>query len=201
MDHIKAKQVENSIKQIAYNEYKRDPHDWYCETAKCVDQALDYLEMPTTWSVYDPACGRGNILDRCAIRGHHVYGTDIVDRGSPHQIWTWDFIRDPHNSECDAVFTNPPFFHSEGALTFIKHGLIVAHKMVVVLVPITFLASQARREFFQTAPGLQILFLSERPSMPPGTTLEPGQEGKGGKRDYCWLVFRKGEPPRPPWWL
>lgn len=202
------KQVANSINQIDYDRYERDPHDWYCETKLCVDQLLDYIRMPLDWSVLDPAVGRGNIPDRLIKRRHDiVHGSDLVYRDAYMcgRFPIVDFLDGNdggyHPSSYDAVLMNPPFYHSEGAVAFIDGSLRVARHVVAALVPISFLASQARRKWFRDAPGLQILFLSKRPSMPPGTTLAPNEEGKSGKRDYCWLVFRKGKKPQPPWWL
>jgi hypothetical protein len=170
-----------------------------------VDQLLDYLDMPTQWTILDPAAGRGNIVDACRAKGHSVIGSDLVYRGRP-EFKTRDFLQG-HNeggyapSSVDAVICNPPFFSSKGVVDFTERAMQVATKLVAMLAPVTFLGSQGRREHFRNAQGLQILYLSTRPSMPPGHTLKLGEEGKGGKRDYLWLVYRIGKPSQPVWWL
>ena len=87
---------------------------------------------------------------------------------------------------------NPPFRLArafiEKALRETKRGGVVA-----ALAPLSFLASQARYDFFRARETERIIVLSKRPSLPDGDALLAGEVKHGnGKANYAWLIFRVG---------
>jgi hypothetical protein len=89
----------------------------------------------------------------------------------------------------------------EKALIETKQGGIVA-----ALVPLSFLVSQERHDFFQRPEVERIIFLSKRPSMPDGDALLAGKVKRGGGHAvYGWMVFRaggrSGDCVTADWWM
>lgn len=163
----------------------RDEDDWYVEPEWCVEALLDAerFEGP----IWDPACGSGTIPRVCHRRGYEVYGSDIVDRGCPGW-WKQDFVRDPLGRVLPySIVTNPPYKLAE---TFVRRALNACTGKVAMLVQAKFLFSQQRHKLFTQQPPSTVYILSRRPSMPPGRAYLAGEvEAKGGKVDYCWLVW------------
>jgi hypothetical protein len=200
--------------------FERDRLDWYVEPAFVVDQLLDHEDF-SGLCVYDPSCGRGTILDACKQRGLRTYGSDVVDRGAKvnHDWQRIDFLRDlPAQIEADysrvAIINNPPYGRLEEnmprgdtyAERFVRKALSLGAAKVAMVVNGKFLWSERRwRLFHADFPPTQILFCSDRPSMPPGEELprliEEGRAYQGGSIDYVWLLWVKGTGPRPPAWL
>jgi len=60
--------------------------------------------------IWEPACGRGNIVRVLRAAGHEVVATDIADRGCPDSESGVDFLLlGGPRVECDAIVTNPPY--------------------------------------------------------------------------------------------
>lgn len=171
-------------------QYRRDQRervedDWYVEPPRAVEALLDAERFCGT--VYDPACGGGNIVEVCRARGLDAWGTDLIDRcGQKYGAAGIDFTT-PVPEHCrgnvDNIICNPPFKHAE---TFIRNGLDRARFKVAMLVRLAFLEGQRRRVMFKALPLARVLVFSSRISMPPGGQ---GIIAKGGAVAFCWLVF------------
>lgn len=167
--------------------YKRVDDDWYVEPRWCVDLLLEAERF--VGSVWDPACGGGNIVDACKARGMHADGSDIVQRAA--SFYPYDFLTgegiEPFGGPPDNIITNPPY---RQARAFIERALSIARFKVAVLVQQQFPFSQGRYDLFTERPLARLYFLSTRPSMPPGAALDAGEvKASGGKTDYLWMVF------------
>ena len=181
--------------------YPRDPFGWYVEPTRCVEQLFDLIDFGDE-VIWDPSCGRGTILDVARRRGHHTFGSDLVDRWRPggHPFVTLDFLRAVHGPRGApfSIVNNPPYNEPEPGIAekFIRH----AHKLggwhrSAFLVPVSFQCSEGRyRLFVEDCRPSHVISLMERPSMPPGAMLEARGEScrGGGMEDYCWLVFTRG---------
>ncbi len=190
--------------------YAPDPHGWYREPVGCVEQ-LFRVRTPSgdplfgNARIWDPACGVGNILDVAKRRGHATLGSDIVQRGARHQFFRGNFLhatRFPTSDDLPlAIVTNPPFNTPPGiALRFILKTIEeVPFWRAAFLVPIEFACGQGRyRDLFAKHPPSHVCFLSQRPSMPPGTAVgDLGDDAfKGGKADFVWIIWTDGGPYR-----
>lgn len=166
--------------------YSRNGLDFFIEPDWSVDLLLD--AEPFYGRCYDPACGSGNIVRRCLARGLDAYGSDIADRG--FGTGGCDFLSAPLTEELPAnIIFNPPYVLAQ---QFIEHALKLATHKVAALVQSKFPYSQRRHALFSQHPPARIYFLSTRPSMPPGEGLLDGTiKAKGGKLDYCWLVWAR----------
>ena len=172
--------------------YERDPDDWYCEPTWAVEllfQNIDFDEQ----TIWDPACGGGNIPRVAAEYGFDTLGTDKVDRGFEGvriaDFLTTEFV------DCElpprlSVVTNPPYKLTE---QFIRRAMTLVDHRIAVLVPVSFMASKARFELFTETPPSDVLILCKRPSMPPGHKIAAmGDKAfKGGMVDFCWIVWTR----------
>lgn len=168
--------------------YDRNADDWYVEPAACVDALLDVEQF--TGPVWDPACGEGNVLRRCAARSIGANGSDIVDRGCG--AVQQDFLaplglrRLGHDIIC-----NPPF---KDAQAFVERALVECEGKVAIVQRLAFLEGQKRREFFLRTGLSRVWIHSSRQSMPPGGSDLPA---KGGSVAYAWFVWARTTPGAP----
>jgi len=86
------------------------------------ERGEDLYETPkeATWAllkaerlpehIWEPAAGRGAIVDVLREAGHTVYATDLIDYGIPNQQSAVDFLMEYRAPMfCDCIVTNPPF--------------------------------------------------------------------------------------------
>lgn len=162
------------------------------------------MPPPRNAVIWDPSCGRGNILDVCKDRGYRTIGSDIVDRpdltlheptlASQRHEWFMSDQLDPRSSRYPSVtvddslqiLCNPPFKVAE---KFIRAVLNAPVSRASFLVPIAFLCSAERYGFFTQQRPSQIAILCERPSCPPGSKLDPYTTFTGGMQDYCFICY------------
>lgn len=184
-----------------------DPLEFFIEPEWCVELMAEHLIF--SGETVDPCAGSGTIPRVLREAGaESVWAGDIKQH---EHYWMLDFQQDFLDPQWFGMLSVPQFsnivFHPpfKPAVRFIKKALQIASEKVVALVPLKFLAGQKRGDWFNSAEGAptQIMFLSDRPSMPPGDLLLAGKiEAKGGKVDYCWIVWDKRERyPKPPLWL
>lgn len=147
--------------------------------------------------ILDPCCGFGRIPRAAEAAGYIARGHDVVDRGYLGGR-VRDFLSGPRlvNGYANVVM-NPPF---KLARNFIETACEVAAYKVCSIMPTRRL--NAAGNWLRHLPLTHILYLTPRPSMPPGALaaeLEArGLEPQGGKQDFCWLIFdRSSGEPRP----
>lgn len=209
--HMAAKDgnPEPKIKPKDAYSYGREEHDWYTEPRWVVDLLIDAERYQG--AVWDPAGGHGTIKRAFAAINHPIKSTDIVDR--PGALGGIDFLQATEGREqmVDHIVCNPPFSLTE---SFVLKAMRMARQSAAFLVPMKWLNSQTRYDFFaEHGRPARVYVLSNRASMPPGRFL--GQDGRfacddpephptkgprwkkgdlpgGGAIDYCWVVFVPG---------
>jgi hypothetical protein len=126
-------------RRASYAERKLDLY----ETPSVAVEALLRVES-LPHKIWEPACGRGAIVNVLRSAGHEVVATDIADYGvpiTPPGYWNRDFLLEtdaPEGTEC--ICTNPPYQRAE---EFVAHALELA-PMVVMLLRLAFLESERR---------------------------------------------------------
>lgn len=204
-----------SAAELTAHAADRHPWDWYIDESWCTDAPLTTLELAAFVGqhIHDPCCGRGTIPARFDLYGFAVSGADVEDRRGAHEFacgsWPFqdcDFLTSdisPFNCPASIVF-NPPYSLQEGrrhtnlTARFVIRALkLVTHK-VAALVPLKWLASEARYTLFAARMPAHVIILNERPSMPPGHLVGAmGDRAFGdGKADYCWVVWDKQLAPQ-----
>jgi hypothetical protein len=181
--------------------FERGDDDWFVEPAWTVE-VLAIAEGPRLLEpIWDPACGGGCIpitLARCGFQP--AIGTDLVDRGfGPCMDFLGATPQTPSSVWPQSIVCNPPYNLAEA---FVRRAVSLV-PYVAMLVQAKFPYSQGRHRLFTQHPPARLYFLSDRPSMPPGALLRDGKiKAKGGKMDFCWIVWDKRSPgPTTAHWI
>lgn len=139
--------------------------------------------------ILEPAAGAGAMLAPLmeAFGCPDVEAIDIAPENEG--IRQQDFL-EFDGGGYDVIFTNPPFRLAE---QYARHALrlVVSGGYVVLLLRAGFLESEARHNFFDEFPLLQVWFLRKRPRF-------TGPNSDGATTDtamYAWFVWKKGERP------
>jgi hypothetical protein len=91
--------------------------------------------------IWEPAAGRGAIVDVLRAGGLEVLATDLIDYGIPGQSGHRDFLLERELPDgIELVLTNPPF---KNANEFVEHALQLCPR-VVMLLRLAFLESERR---------------------------------------------------------
>jgi hypothetical protein len=125
--------------QVGRHSYAERGVDCYGTPAVAVEALLRTEKLPHR--LWEPACGRGNIVDVLRAHGHEVLASDLIDYGNPTHFYGRDFLMEHKLPRgCEAVITNPPFRLAE---QFVAHALELA-PLVIMLLRLAFLESERR---------------------------------------------------------
>jgi hypothetical protein len=116
---------------------KERPGDRYDTPHEAVWALVRAESLPE--HIWEPACGKGNIVKVLRDSGHNVTATDLNNRGCPDSLDRVDFLL-PCKVECDAIVTNPPFSLAE---EFVATALDRA-PTVIMLLRLAFMESVRR---------------------------------------------------------
>jgi hypothetical protein len=121
----------------------RDRSNDLYETPECATLALLRAES-LPHRIWEPACGRGAIVNVLRAAGHEVVASDLVDYGVPVTCPGYrnvDFLMERRAPEgTEAIVTNPPF---RLANEFVEHALTLCPR-VIMLLRLAFLESERR---------------------------------------------------------
>lgn len=182
------------------NLWERERHDHYVEPS-WVSRRL-FQEEKFEGSVIDPCCGFGNIVRSAIDEGLDARGFDIVKR-SEYCIEERDFLSfDWRTSEdrIDNIVSNPPFGLCDGAkgrAGCVDLAIRRAQRKVALLLPSNWIQGDKRSRWISTTPLRRVLFITPRPSMPPGHVIAAGGKPGNGTTDYAWFIWLGGYDGRP----
>lgn len=191
---------------------ERGPHDSYPTPPEAVLALMGVEALPQ--HLWEPACGKGNIVNVLRDSGRVCMASDIVDRGCPMSHAPVDFLHEdlPAIRDYKAIITNPPF---SKAAAFIDRALQYCPD-VYMLLRLNFLEGgqrdPVRDRILNPGGGLRRVypFRERLPMM--------HREGWGGpeassKVTHAWFCWRRGfkgkaqiqriswknpKPPLPP---
>ena len=116
-----------------------------------------------------------------------ILSSDLVDRNFPGTK-VRDFLRcRVASARLGSIVCNPPFELIE---EFARHALYLGAAKVAVILPIPRI--NASWSWMRELPLQRVWLITPRPSMPPGHVIAAGEQPKGGKEDYAWLIFKRG---------
>jgi hypothetical protein len=118
------------------------------ETPPAATRALLKVEQ-LPLRIWEPACGRGAIVNVLRAAGHDVIASDIADYGIPITApshWRRDFLLE-HTAPAGigAILTNPPY---RIAGDFVRHALDLCPR-VVMLLRLAFLEGIGRSDILE----------------------------------------------------
>jgi hypothetical protein len=164
--------------------FPREQHEHYVEPHWCSERLFQEEQFET--SIWDPCCGFGRIPEAANRAGLIGLGTDIVHRGWHGQKTTHDFIKLPAPLS-ENIVCNPPF---NIAGRFARHAIDLPGVVKVAMIFPTARLNAAH--WLHGTPLARVWLMTPRPSMPPGNVIAAGEKPRGGKVDFCWLVWTKG---------
>ena len=181
--------------------WKYHDESWYVEEP-WVSDAL-FKAIPFRGIIFDIACGRGNIVRSARANGLIASGFDIVKRW-PEAVAPIDsldrVLMKERIDEITAkisglanIVTNPPFDRVE---EFVAAGLdyLGPYAKMATVFPARRL--NAAGKWLRKTPLTHVLYITPRPSMPPGELFEEleaaGKRPSGGQHDFAWLVWQQG---------
>ena len=149
----------------------RDGSDYYPTPPEATVALLNFLELPKSTVIWEPACGGNHMVDVMRDREYRVIGTDIQ---------TGDDFLDvalPHGVEW--IITNPPFSKSE---EFIRRCVWHGKPFALLLKSQYWHAKKRLRLFTEYSPAY-ILPLTWRPDFLLGA------RGGASLMDVIWCVW------------
>lgn len=138
-----------------------DRRDDCYETPECATRALLAVEqLPEL--IWEPACGRGAIVNVLRAAGHKVLASDLVDYGLPDSESRIDFLMERARPSVGAIVSNPPY---KLAGEFVAHALTLCPR-VVMLLRLAFLESTRRTAILESGSLARVhIFRNRLPTM------------------------------------
>lgn len=165
----------------------------------------------TAPSIWECACGNGNLYHVLKERGYNCIYSDVKDRSTNDYplhfkgmlkidfLKTFDFVL-PTKYNVAVILTNPPY---SLATEFIEHALDILPDggLYIALMNITYLAGQKRyNRVYQFGTLREVYIFSKRIECWKNNNKE--QWGGKAMADYGWYVFQKGYCGQPTlYWL
>lgn len=137
----------------------RNKTDFYATPPEVTAALLDFLEdqylLKPHATIWEPACGRGDMADVMYDRGYHMVVSDLYPQ--IQGMDSTDFLKS--HATCDWIITNPPF---SKATEFITHALELG-KPCAFLLKSQFWHAKSRLNLFRENPPSYVLPLTWRP--------------------------------------
>lgn len=136
--------------------------------------------------ILEPCCGNGAISRVLEEYGYKVQSSDISTEDNIYGEKGIDaFLIDKLS---DNIITNPPY-DRRILNNLVEHFSIIYIKKMALLLRLTFLESDGRRELFTSLPLKVVYIFSSRITMYPENEEKPENKGTTA---YAWFVWEKG---------
>jgi len=172
----------------AHTADEREKNDYYATDPQALIDFLDQFEKDGESlhvTVWEPACGEGNLSKVLDKRNHSLLSTDLIERGYGHQF---NFLQ-AQTPLCwyGDILTNPPYKLSE---KFVRTALNVVQdkSKVIMLFKLQFVESSKRFGLFKAFPPKFIYVHSRRIKIWKNNE----DTGSGNALCYAWFVWEKG---------
>lgn len=162
----------------------KDGIDFYATPREAVEALLKVESF--NGLIYEPCSGAGAISKILEENNYYVVSSDIREDENVYGIKKSDIFK-INEYKIDNIITNPPY---QFAKECILKSLEIANKKVAMLLPITFLASEKRYNFFKETPLKKVYVFANRITMYPEFYTEKIKNG--GMKTYAWFVWEKG---------
>lgn len=177
--------------------WSREENDWYQEPSWCSERLFEVESF--RGGILDPAAGGGNIVKAAIAMGWRAEGSDLVVR-NPSLVTQRDWL-EPCSERFENIVSNPPFKLCDDrkarTYPFVQRCLERAERKVALLLPANWIQGDARSRWLEQSPLRRVLFISPRPSMPPGHVIDAGHKPGTGTTDYAWFIWQIDYDGRP----
>jgi hypothetical protein len=176
------------VQRHALAERKDDLYETPEVAVHALLRAEPLLQQPR--NIWEPACGRGNIVNPLRAAGHKVIATDLVNYGipiTPPGYYGVDFLMEYKLPDgVELILTNPPFKLAED---FVTHALELCPR-VIMLLRLAFLESERRCGILEGRGLARILAFRKRLPMMHRDGWE-GRKANSGMA-FAWFVWDRG---------
>jgi hypothetical protein len=164
--------------------------DLYETPAVAVHALMRVEELPHY--LWEPAAGRGAIVNILRATGHEVLASDLIDYGDPTHFTRRDFLMEyALPNKCEAIITNPPFKLAD---EFVRHALCSGVSRVYMLLRLAFYESERRSDILEDCGLARIHCFSKRLPMMHRAGWK-GRKANSGMA-FAWFVWdRKYKGP------
>ena len=171
----------------------RVENDFYATHPDSVKALLE--KESVVFPALEPACGEGHISKEVENWAYpaKITSSDLIDRG--YGISGKDFLLEYEKNQFATVITNPPFnLFTE----FVRRGLEVASKKVIMFGKLQALEGQARANYLEKTP-LKTVYVFKKRQQPLRDGKETDENGKklSSTMAFAWFVWEKGYEGRP----
>ena len=128
---------------------------------EALEPLYPYLEAE--WKIWEPSCGKGNLVKELTRRGFQVSGSDILT-GEDFRL---------ESKECDCIITNPPYSLKQ---EFLERCYTIG-KPFALLMPLTALETAKRQNLYRKH-GIEIILMPKRINF----------ETPSGKEGSAWFA-------------
>jgi len=156
----------------------RQKDDFYATPPEATEKLLKAEKF--NGKIYEPCCGQGHISKVLLKHGYDVESTDLVDRGFGES--NIDFLMELKQRE--NIVTNPPY--GRLLMQFVRQCQYLSNNKIALLLKLTFLEGQERKEFFKEYPPVRVHVFSKRLSL-----MKNGESYDGGMMALAWFIWEK----------
>ena len=157
----------------------RHKNDYYPTPPEVTKALIEFLELPEGTTIWECACGSGDMANVFRNNGYKTIATDIA--------FGMDFLT-CDVQECDWIITNPPFTHAEA---FIRRAWEIGKPFAFLL----------KTQYWHSKKRLP-LFLEHKPTCVCPLTWRPDFTGKGNSlMDMIWCVWNPGISVLPTFYV
>jgi hypothetical protein len=169
---------------------KERKEDLYETPSPAIHALLRVERLPHR--LWEPAAGRGRIVNVLRAAGHEVLASDLVDYGDPTHFARRDFLMEHKIPDgCEAIVTNPPFKLAD---EFVAHALDLCPR-VVMLLRLAFLESERRAAILENRGLARIhVFARRLPMMHRDQWAGPKVNSGMAFAWFCWDRNHAGLP-------
>lgn len=184
------KKVYRTIGASNHSKGEREIHDYYATEPKALELLLDLEKFNSR--VWECACGEHHLVNVLENRGYEVKASDILDRLGDDRTEIINFLQFNGRFYGD-IITNPPYKYAK---EFVEKAIEVIPKgnRVAMLLKLTFLESNSRKELFKNNPPKIIYVASARLSCAKNGDFK---KHNNGAICYAWFIWEKGFKGEP----
>lgn len=155
---------------------KNNSPDNFQTPPEALDCLLPYINRQ--WVIWEPAAGKGNIVNVLVNKNFRVFSSDIID--------SVDFLTADPEPSVDCIITNPPYSIKEKFLA----RCYQLGKPFALLMPLTTFDGKARRALMRQH-GIEVILPHKRFNFETPDHETRMKEGKKSSSQFytCWFTW------------